>query len=481
MKLTIFRRLIVGYLLILIFTISASVFAIFILRQFDTVTRSIREVDDRVLEYEKKLSDTLLSQIQYERKFLIGKDEVLYNRFLLFNNDFRQYLEEILRLANSERAALLLLNEVKDSHQRYQDVFNQEVQNIKSKAKYDPETYKEQKDRATETALRNLKELRTLSEQTVNDKINTLGEIGASARQITLGVTLVALISGIGIALWITRSITQPIGVLKRKTAEIAQGHLGTELDLSSPPEIAELAAAFNSMSQQLKDLEKMKADFFSALSHELRTPLTSIKEGTQLLLDGVGGPISEKQQKLLSILSEESQRLIRLVNSLLDLSKMEAGMMIYRFEEASLAALIAKAETEMLPLMESKKVKLDADVSHELATLKIDQERILQVLRNLLGNAIKFTPAGGSVKVVARGVDGKVEIAIQDTGPGIAPENLGRIFEKYHQIAAGHHPPQGTGLGLAISKHIVTAHGGNIWAESHPGNGSTFIFVLPA
>jgi two-component system sensor histidine kinase GlrK len=480
MKLTLFRRLIVGYLLILILTISASVFAIFILRQFDSVTRSIREVDDRVLEYEKKLSDTLLSQIQYERKFLIGKDEVLYNRFLLFNNDFRQYLEEILPLANSERAALLL-NEVKDSHERYQELFNQEVQKIKSQAKYDSETYKEQKGRAIETALRNLRALRALSEQTVNNKIKTLGETGARARQITLGVTLIAMISGIGIALWITKSITQPIGVLKRKTAEIAQGHLGTELNLSSPPEIAELAAAFNSMSQQLKDVEKMKSDFFSALSHELRTPLTSIKEGTQLLLDGAGGSLTEKQQKLLSILSEESQRLIRLVNSLLDLSKMEAGMMIYRFEEASLAALIAKAETEMLPLMESKRVKLDAHVSQELATVKIDQERILQVLRNLLGNAIKFTPAGGFVKVVARGVDGKVEVSIKDTGPGIAPENLGRIFEKYHQIAPDNHPPQGTGLGLAISKHIVTAHGGSIWAESQPGNGSTFIFVLPA
>ncbi|MGH7845624.1 MAG: ATP-binding protein [Candidatus Binatia bacterium] len=479
MKLTIFRRLIVGYLLILIFTISANVFAIFIMRHFNTVTRSIREVDDRVLEYEKKLSDTLLSQIQYERKFLIGQDEGLYNRFLLFNNDFRQYLEDIVPLANSERAALFL-GEVKAAHQRYQDLFNQEVQKIKSKANYDPETYKEQKGRAVEIALRNLKELRTLSEQTVNDKIKTMAEVGASARQITLGVTLVAMISGIAIALWITKSITQPIWVLKRKTAEIAQGHLGTELDLSSPPEIAELAAAFNSMSQQLKDVEKMKSDFFSALSHELRTPLTSIKEGTQLLLDGVGGSLSEKQQKLLSILSEESQRLIRLVNSLLDLSKMEAGMMIYRFEEASLAALIAKAETEMLPLMESKKVKLDADLSQELATVKIDQERILQVLRNLLGNAIKFTPAGGSVKVVARGVDGKVEVAIQDTGPGIAPENLGRIFEKYHQITADNHPPQGTGLGLALAKHIITAHGGNIWAESRPGNGSTFIFVLP-
>ena len=479
MKLTIFRRLIFGHLLVLIFAISASAFAIFILGRFENVTLSIRELDDRVLEYQKKLSDTLLSEIQYERKYLIGRDEVLYNRFLLFNDDFRQYLEELLSLPISEQTAILL-RRVTQSHQQYHEIFNGEVKLLKSGAKYAPEKYRKQKEAATNSVLQDLKAIRSLSEQNVNDKIRALAQVGANARQLTGAVTLVALILGISIALWTTRSITRPIWALKRRTAEIAQGHLGTELNLSSPPEIAELAAAFNSMTQQLKNLEKMKADFFSALSHELRTPLTSIKEGTLLLLEGVGGPVSEKQQKLLNILSEESQRLITLVNSLLDLSKIEAGMMVYRFEEASLAALIAKAETEMLPLLEAKRVKLESNVGNDLAPIKIDQGRILQVLRNLLGNAIKFTPEGGLVRVAARVDDGKVRVVIQDTGPGISPENLVRIFEKYQQ-ASPENQLNGTGLGLAIAKHIVTAHGGTIWAESQPGSGSTFIFVLPA
>jgi len=479
MKLTIFRRLIFGHLLVLIFAISASAFAIFILGQLENVTLSIRELDDRVLEYEKKLSDTLLSEIQYERKFLIGRDEVLYNRFLLFNDDFRQYLEQLLSLPISEQTAILL-RRVMQSHQQYEETFNGEVKLLKSGARYAPETYRKRKDAATNSVLEDLKEIRLLSEQNVNDKIRALAQVGANARQLTGAVTLVALILGISIALWTTRSITRPIWALKRRTAEIAQGHLGTELNLASPPEIAELAAAFNSMTQQLKNLEKMKADFFSALSHELRTPLTSIKEGTLLLLEGAGGPVSEKQQKLLNILSEESQRLITLVNSLLDLSKIEAGMMVYRFEEASLAALIAKAQTEMLPLIESKRVKLETNVGDDLTPIKIDQGRILQVLRNLLGNAIKFTPEGGLVRIAARVADGKVRVAIQDTGPGISAENLVRIFEKYQQ-ASPENQFNGTGLGLAIAKHIVTAHGGTIWAESQPGSGSTFIFVLPA
>ena len=134
-------------------------------------------------------------------------------------------------------------------------------------------------------------------------------------------------------SLLITKSITRPIELLKNKTREIAEGNFEGRLRVQSPPEIAELAAAINSMCEKLQELDRLKADFFASMSHELRTPLTSIKEGTGLLLDGVGGETTDKQRKLLGILAEESNRLINVVNSLLDLSKMEAGMMVYDFE----------------------------------------------------------------------------------------------------------------------------------------------------
>jgi two-component system sensor histidine kinase GlrK len=224
-----------------------------------------------------------------------------------------------------------------------------------------------------------------------------------------------------------------------------------------------------------------MKTDFFASMSHELRTPLTSIKEGTGLLLEGVGGATTEKQRKLLTILAEESNRLIGLVNSLLDFSKMEAGMMTYSFEKASLAPLIKKAVGEITPLLEAKGIQLETEVADGLPTVKLDRERILQALRNLLGNAIKFTPKAGRVKVSARPANGKVEVSVRDTGPGIAAENLKTIFDKFQQgNSAGAFSANGTGLGLAIAKHIIISHGGEIWAENHLDQGSTFIFVLP-
>jgi two-component system sensor histidine kinase GlrK len=265
------------------------------------------------------------------------------------------------------------------------------------------------------------------------------------------------------------------------KTQEISKGVFECNLAIASPPEISKLAKAFNLMCDRLREVDKMKSDFFSSMSHELRTPLTSIKEGINLLQDGVGGVTTDKQNKLLAILTAESNRLINLVNTFLDLSKMEAGMVTYTFEEGRLGPLIERVIMEMTPLVEARKISLEAKVSEELPLLKMDAERILQALRNLVGNAIKFTPPGGRITVSARLVNSEIEVAITDTGPGIPEENLTTIFEKFHQAPFKYSSQtKGTGLGLAIVKHIITSHGGKVWAESQPGQGSAFIFLLP-
>jgi two-component system sensor histidine kinase GlrK len=323
--------------------------------------------------------------------------------------------------------------------------------------------------------------LKTERDMDTYRKVRELAELGGQARKTALIITAAALIFILLLSLVITRSLTQPIGLLKQKTRDIAQGRFEGNLKISSPPELRDLAASFNMMCQKLKDLEKMKADFYASMSHELRTPLTCIKEGTGLLLEGVAGTTTEKQRKLLTIVAEESNRLISLVTSLLDLSKMEAGMMTYSLEKSTLAPLIQRAVTEITPLLEAKEINLETEVATELPPLHVDRERVLQVLRNLLGNAAKFTPKAGKVKVVARPVNRGIEISVWDTGPGIAAEKLETIFDKFQQgTSNGASSPNGTGLGLAIAKQIVTSHGGQIWAENQPNRGSAFFFVLP-
>jgi two-component system sensor histidine kinase GlrK len=312
-------------------------------------------------------------------------------------------------------------------------------------------------------------------------KVADLAAAADQAGETAVIIAASCLLAIITMSLLITKSITRPIELLKTRTRDIAQGNFAGTVSVRSPPEIAELAVAIDRMSEKLHELDRLKADFFASMSHELRTPLTSIKEGTGLLLDGVGGETSEKQRKLLSILAEESNRLISVVNSLLDLSKLEAGMMGYDFEVTGIDSLIKRAVAEITPLLEAKQIRLESAVDPSLPQVRLDPERILQVLRNLLGNAVKFTARGGQVRIATKAVNGKLEVSVKDSGPGIAPDNLVSIFEKFNQGSRlGPHTRQGTGLGLAIAKSIITAHGGKIWAESELGHGSTFIFVLP-
>ncbi|HSH13316.1 MAG TPA: ATP-binding protein, partial [Desulfurivibrionaceae bacterium] len=213
---------------------------------------------------------------------------------------------------------------------------------------------------------------------------------------------------------------------------------------------------------------------------HELRTPLASIKEGTNILTDRLGGEINEKQQRILTIIGQESDRLINLVNSLLDLAKMEAGMLVYHRRRTDLPTLVRDALQGLQPLAESRGLRLIDNIA-DLPLVKVDQERIMQVVRNLVGNAIKFTPEQGSITLSASVRDGMVEVAVQDTGIGIPEGDLERIFLKFRQVLPGRGDKiKGTGLGLATVKQIILAHGGAVWATSQEGKGSTFYFTLP-
>lgn len=480
MKLSIFSRLSIGYFIIFILVLAVSVYAILQLRQFNNVTRSILNIDNIIIDCEKKLTDSLLSQMRYEKRYIIVKDDSLYDQFLLAQIDFGQYLEKAMSIADTARHKDSL-NRMKDYYERYRSLFNGEVEYIRANRRYPQSWYKKEKERAIDGIMEELKNLRAYSQQNTYNKIRKLEEAGADAHKMILVIALMALFFGIIISFFITRSITKPLSKMIDKTREISMGILKGDLNLSSPPEIGELAKSFNIMCDKLKMIDKMKSDFFSSMPHELRTPLASIKEGTNQLLEGIGGEVTEKQKRLLTIIAEESTRLIDSVNSLLDLSKMEAGMMPFNFITGDIAPLIKRAVIEIEPLALSKGISIKTEIAQDLPTFKIDSERILQVLRNLIGNAIKFTPDRGQVNISAGFINGSIKVSVSDTGPGIPEENLSTIFEKFQQAPlSGPYQIKGTGLGLAIVKHIVTSQGGRVWAESKFGRGSSFIFVLP-
>jgi two-component system sensor histidine kinase GlrK len=230
-----------------------------------------------------------------------------------------------------------------------------------------------------------------------------------------------------------------------------------------------------------------MKTDFIAHMSHELRTPLTAIQEGTALLLENTPDPITPSQREVLEVVQSHSERLSHGISAVLDLAKMDAGMMEYVWMPSDIRCLLEKSLHAVRFIAQQKNLHLEIICPAALPRLAIDERRILQVLNNLLSNAVKFTPPGGKITLTALQrhlgtiQKGWLEVRIADTGSGIPADEVERIFDRFYQSAYHRkHNPQGTGLGLAIARHIVEAHGGKMWVESQIGVGSTFIFILP-
>jgi two-component system sensor histidine kinase GlrK len=481
MKLTILSRLMIGYLIMLALVIAVSAYAILKLHQFNAENWYILKIDNSLLNYKKKLVDSILTQRQYEDDYITAKNPSKRGLLALAESEFNKYLTDASTLADTSKKRGAL-GKVKTYYERYQSLIEEEAKVTGVNQSYNIKRYELEREETSAEILKELGLLEDYSWQDISNRLKMLGKTGASARSLVIIMTLVTLVLGIGISFFFTRSINKPLTILMNKTGKVSKGIFESDLNISSPPEMRRVAEAFNFMCGKLKALDKMKSDFFSTVSHELRMPLISIREGTNLLSEDLGESTTEKQRRLLAILSEESHRLIGLVNSLLDLSKMEAGMMTYEFQRASLEPLIDQSIKEISPLAEAKRISIESKIEGILPWVEIDSERILQVLRNLIGNAVKFTSDGGQVRALARPIHQGVEVSVTDTGPGITEEGLTTIFNKFEQVSpVGSSRAQGTGLGLAIVKHTIESHGGKVWAESKLGEGSRFIFVLPA
>jgi two-component system sensor histidine kinase GlrK len=456
-----------------------SLYFIYNLSKFNQITRSIILDDSSILEYSKQLSDALLSESRYDRKFILLKDKALHENYLQAKNEFNQLLNEALSKTTSDEIRDFFYT-IGAEHQNFGRLVNAERELIRIAKSYPSDHYEAEKNQIVENIIEQLKKIRHSGEKNVFTKILHLRESGDRAINFSRIILVLALSTGLIVAFIITRSIKKPLDVMRAKTIEISQGNFKGDLEVNSPPVIAELAASINIMCHKLQEVDDIKSDFFSQMSHELRTPLASIKEGTAMLLEGLGGEISEKQQHILKIIFQESNRLIDQVNLLLDLSKMEAGMLKYQFTPTDLSALAKKSLEVLTPLAEAKRISIDYKFG-ALRPVQVDQERMLQVFRNIIGNAIKFTPQNGSIKLEANERENYVEVAVHDTGIGIPREELGRVFLKFQQIVpAKGEKIKGTGLGLAAVKQIILGHGGKVWVTSQAGQGSTFYFTLP-
>src|SRR3989454_1656916 len=297
----------------------------------------------------------------------------------------------------------------------------------------------------------------------------------------TWTAVLIALGAAVGLALLgtavVAQRMTRSLALLSSATAEVAAGAFREPIAVESRDEIGALARSFNSMANQLRQMEETKREFFATVSHELRSPLTSIRGAADLLRDGVPGPLTEKQERLMDIIAQSSDRLLGLVNQILEMSRLRAGLVELDRKPLNLAWLVDRVVDELHPRAEEAGVTLERERVGANFTYLGDEERLHQLVVNLGANAIRFTPRGGRIVVRLIDTGPELELQVEDTGVGIPADALPHIFEAYRQA---HSERGGTGLGLAIVRGIVDAHGGRVTAESREGKGSRFTVLLP-
>jgi signal transduction histidine kinase len=313
--------------------------------------------------------------------------------------------------------------------------------------------------------------------------------------------TLFVFAVSVLVSLLIVRSISKPLAHLTEGTRAIADGKFFYRLDTTRNDEFSQLARDFNKMTLRLNELDELKKDFVSHVSHELKAPLASMRETIQLMLDGIPGPLTDKQKRLLDLNLQSGVRLTSMITNLLDLSRTEAGVMEYELKIHDLVPLVQSAIAELEVQANEKQIQIQVSVPDSPLMMECDGDRIIQVFLNVLGNAVKFSPKNSDVQISIQRVlqipdripqrwlrlvqgAGKAGyftlVTVADSGPGIPDSDKERVFEKFQQVKQRTKlTGQGVGLGLSICRTIMEAHRGAIWVENNLGGGCKFKVLL--
>jgi histidine kinase len=290
---------------------------------------------------------------------------------------------------------------------------------------------------------------------------------------------LSAILAALILSVFFSRSVIAPVRLMSLATQRIADGHYEERVQVNGADELGQLARRFNQMAEKLDQIESTRRRLIGDVSHELRTPLTAIKGSMEGLMDGVLPASNETYQQIHS----ETDRLNRLVDDLQELSRVEAHAYELDIRPVDVSSLVRSVTKRLAPQAESKRITLGLEMSPDLPSVLADEDRAVQVLTNLTGNALQYTPAGGRVEIIVNRTNDEIHFAVRDTGIGIPPEHLAHIFDRFYRVdkSRSRREGGGSGIGLTIARALVEAQGGHIWAESTgEGQGSTFMITLP-
>ncbi|MEO7043409.1 MAG: HAMP domain-containing sensor histidine kinase [Gemmatimonadaceae bacterium] len=317
-----------------------------------------------------------------------------------------------------------------------------------------------------------------------HDSVNAATDDTATAERAAIISTVIAILLAGLISIWLIGSITRPVFDLETGMHAVASGDFTRKLRVrpNRQDEFGRLSESYEAMANRLAQLDRLKAEFVSVASHELKTPINVILGYVELLEDGIYGKLQEQQREVCETIAGQARNLTRLVRRLLDVSRFEAGGGALECRQVNLPHFLDTLQSSFSVLAMQRSVHFQVNRSEALPReVRWDEDRMSEVVGNLLSNAFKFTPRGGTVELSAESDRNDIVIEVTDTGAGIPPDQLPRIFQKFYQADnQAKASAKGTGLGLAIAKEIVEAHGGSITARSVAGSGATFRITLP-
>jgi len=477
-------KLLAAFLVIEVLLVSVGVIGLLSLREADQQANQLLALQHKIEAYRQVQHDTL-RQLYGVYTALAFPNQMTLASALRQINQFGYDLDRISFVAKDEVA---LLDQVREEYARFIAVVSRVIDLIRN-------------GRAAEAKQSELAELGPLAdklERLTNQLVNraeadmvagidTSRQTFARSQILVFAVALASFVLTLVLARAIYRAVIDPVRIIHHGLNRIAAGDFTQQIAVPNRDELGALAAHVNSTREELQQLyrsleevSRHKSQFLANMSHELRTPLNAILGYTELMADGAYGELSEKMLGILKRLEANGKHLLGLINDVLDLSKIEAGQLVLELSDYSFQDISQTVRSTLEPLAADKKLGFKVEVAPQLPPGRGDGRRLTQVLINLVGNAIKFTDAG-EVAIKAEAHNSSFLVSVRDTGPGISSADQARLFQEFQQADnAITKKKGGTGLGLAISKRIIEMHGGRIWVESQPGQGSTFTFSLP-
>ncbi|RPJ57302.1 MAG: HAMP domain-containing protein [Acidobacteria bacterium] len=493
-------KIILGYALLILLMVTALIYQLALMHRLQTINGNLSAMKTRETDYSLRARD-ITQVIEDVQKFYLLKDpdyasQVKYQMDSL-SADLSQDLERLKGdiLSRDERTEL----------QRFVSLWGDFKRSaLEQEANFSVLTEEEfyrWLGGHTKNLEAQLQRVQKANQEAVNAQVEQSGKAGQKAEFVSKVAAGIAVVLSFVISIVVVRSIALSLRRLTSGARAVAEGEYSYRLDASGNDNFSQVARDFNFMVSKLDEREQVKRDYVSHVSHELKAPLAAMQETARLLMEGIPGPVNERQKRLLGLTLECGQRLSRTLVSLLDLSRIESDALDYEIERTDLREVIQSASREFEVQLAKNGRNLELDLPSESVYADCDGDRIAQIISNLIDNALKFSTAPAPIAIKAEVISGipdgipgvwrhrlgpanrdYILVKVSDRGRGVPDEHKELIFEKFHQVKfekkiAG----QGVGLGLVICKNIVTAHGGAIWVSDNLGGGSIFYILLPA